>query len=99
VQGALRCLSLFAGDIDDSQLPRVVSVLFPELLTIVASGDAYEPSVQRKALSIVHSSVATLGIMSGMYLVSLSYSIGLWSILWGLLGGVLRLGLLEKELK
>jgi hypothetical protein len=66
------CLSLVAGDIDDSQLSGVVSVLFPELLTTVASRDAYEPSVQRKALNLVHSSIATLGVMSGMYPVSLS---------------------------
>ncbi|GAQ87921.1 Putative importin 9 [Klebsormidium nitens] len=68
MQGSLRCLSLFAGDIDDAQMPRVIAVLFPELLAIVSSGDAYDPSIQRRALSIVHSCIATLGLMSGVYL-------------------------------
>lgn len=37
VNGALRCLALFAGDLDDVQLPPLVPVLFPALFAIVTS--------------------------------------------------------------
>ena len=39
VHGALRCLALFAGDLDDVQLPPLVPVLFPALFAIVTSPD------------------------------------------------------------
>lgn len=37
VHGALRCLALFSGDLDDVQLPPLIPVLFPSLYTIVTS--------------------------------------------------------------
>ncbi|KAL3699541.1 hypothetical protein R1sor_017563 [Riccia sorocarpa] len=37
VHGALRCLALFAGDLDDTLLPPLVPVLFPALYQIVSS--------------------------------------------------------------
>lgn len=39
VHGALRCLALFSGDLDDVQLPPLVPVLFPALFAIVTSPD------------------------------------------------------------
>lgn len=37
VHGALRCLALLSGDMDDKVVPTLVPVLFPCLLTIVSS--------------------------------------------------------------
>ena len=37
VHGALRCLALLSGDLDDKTVPALVPVLFPCLLTIVSS--------------------------------------------------------------
>ncbi|KAG0591650.1 hypothetical protein M758_1G229200 [Ceratodon purpureus] len=67
VHGALRCLALFAGDLDDVQLPPLVPVLFPALFAIVTSPDAYDSSLRRRALIILHSCISTLGVMSGAY--------------------------------
>jgi len=67
VHGALRCLALFAGDLDDVQLPPLVPVLFPALYAIVTSPEAYESSLRRRALIILHSCISTLGVMSGAY--------------------------------
>uniref|UniRef100_A0A7I4DD79 Importin N-terminal domain-containing protein n=1 Tax=Physcomitrium patens TaxID=3218 RepID=A0A7I4DD79_PHYPA len=67
VHGALRCLALFAGDLDDVQLPPLVPVLFPALFAIVTSKDAYDSSLRRRALIILHSCISTLGVMSGVY--------------------------------
>ncbi|KAJ7556791.1 hypothetical protein O6H91_05G098700 [Diphasiastrum complanatum] len=67
MRGALRCLSLFAGDVDDAHMPSLVPVLFPSLYAIVSSEKAFEPAMRRRALMILHSCVATLGVMSGAY--------------------------------
>ena len=37
VHGALRCLALLSGDLDDTVVPKLVPVLFPCLHTIVSS--------------------------------------------------------------
>lgn len=37
VHGALRCLALLSGDLDDTMVPTLVPVLFPCLHTIVSS--------------------------------------------------------------
>jgi len=37
VHGALRCLALVSGDIDDKMVPALVPILFPCLLTVVSS--------------------------------------------------------------
>lgn len=37
VHGALRCLALLSGDLDDTVVPTLVPVLFPCLLTILSS--------------------------------------------------------------
>ncbi|KAI4379178.1 hypothetical protein MLD38_005507 [Melastoma candidum] len=67
VQGALRCLALLCGDLDDSVVPRLVPVLFPTLHTIVSSPQIYKKHLRAKALSIVYSCVSVLGTMSGVY--------------------------------
>ncbi|GBG61529.1 hypothetical protein CBR_g22326 [Chara braunii] len=67
LHGALRCLSLFADEIDDSQMPSLVPVLFPELFKIFSSPDVYGVSVHRLALVVLHSCISTLGIMSGAF--------------------------------
>ena len=65
VVGTLRCLSMICVDLEESQVPDVVPVLFPELLSIVAAPvDAYGLSVKRRALAVFHSCVMTLGMMS-----------------------------------
>jgi hypothetical protein len=41
VHGALRCLALFAGDLDDIQLPPLIPVLFPALYSIVSASEVW----------------------------------------------------------
>ncbi|XP_026658254.1 importin-9 isoform X2 [Phoenix dactylifera] len=67
VRGALRCLALLSGDLDDSLVPRLVPTLFPYLNTILSSPHLYEKSLRAKALSIIHSCISVLGSMSGVY--------------------------------
>ncbi|KAI8541271.1 hypothetical protein RHMOL_Rhmol08G0048900 [Rhododendron molle] len=67
VHGALRCLALLSGDLDDTVVPKLVPVLFPCLHTIVSSPQIYGRSLRAKALSIVHSCSFVLGVMSGVY--------------------------------
>ncbi|GBG77457.1 hypothetical protein CBR_g23906 [Chara braunii] len=67
VHGALCCLSLFADEIDDSQMPSLVPVLFPGLFEVISCPEVYGVSVQRRALVVLHSCVCTLGIMSGEF--------------------------------
>ncbi|EOY01488.1 ARM repeat superfamily protein isoform 3 [Theobroma cacao] len=40
VHGALRCLALLAGDLDDTMIPTLIPFLFPCLYTIVSSSQA-----------------------------------------------------------
>ncbi|KAK1311442.1 hypothetical protein QJS10_CPA08g01705 [Acorus calamus] len=67
VRGALRCLALISGDLDDALVPTLVPVLFPCLYTIVSSSHLYEKSLRAKAISIVHSCSSVLGTMCGVY--------------------------------
>ncbi|GJP46501.1 hypothetical protein CLOM_g5781 [Closterium sp. NIES-68] len=68
VAAAVECLSLFAEEIDDSQLPALVPKLFPPIFAIVSNPhQAYRPSARRGALSVLRATVATLGIMSAVY--------------------------------
>ncbi|GMN38872.1 hypothetical protein TIFTF001_008103 [Ficus carica] len=67
VHGALRCLALLSGDLDDKVVPTLVPVLFPCLLTIVSSTQVYDKHLRAKALSIVYSCTSMLGVMSGVY--------------------------------
>jgi hypothetical protein len=64
VTGALRCLAMIAGDLEETQVPETVPVLFPELLALVDAPDA-SPNVKRRALAVMHSVLMTLGMMSG----------------------------------
>ena len=64
VTGALRCLAMIAGDLEETQVPETVPVLFPELLALVDAPDA-SPGVKRRALAVMHSVLMTLGMMSG----------------------------------
>ncbi|XP_061986940.1 uncharacterized protein LOC133705642 [Populus nigra] len=72
VHGALRCLALLSGDLDDTVVPTLVPVLFPCLLTIVSSPQNYDNYLRMKALTIVYSCVSVLGIMSGVYKTEIS---------------------------
>jgi hypothetical protein len=69
VHGALRCLALIAGDLDELSLPRVVPVLFPELYALVAAVLDGTPgcpaSLARRALSVLHACLGTLAYVSG----------------------------------
>jgi hypothetical protein len=66
VVGALRCLAMIAGDMEEAQVPEVVPFLFPELLAIVAAdASVYGLSLKRRALAVLHSCLLTLGMMSG----------------------------------
>ncbi|CAM6086065.1 unnamed protein product [Calypogeia fissa] len=67
VHGALRCLALFSGDMDDLRLPPLVPVLFPALYSIVSATEVYDASLRRRALIVLHSCISTLGVMSGAY--------------------------------
>uniref|UniRef100_A0A0D6QYM5 Importin N-terminal domain-containing protein n=1 Tax=Araucaria cunninghamii TaxID=56994 RepID=A0A0D6QYM5_ARACU len=67
VRGALRCLALVSGDLDDKFLPKLVPVLFPCLHTIVSSVNVYDSSMRHRALAILHSCISTLGVMSGVF--------------------------------
>ncbi|KAF3430975.1 hypothetical protein FNV43_RR25705 [Rhamnella rubrinervis] len=67
VHGALRCLALLSGDLDDKVVPTLVPVLFPCLLSIVSSPQAYDKYLRTKALSIVYSCISILGVISGVY--------------------------------
>ncbi|KDP29326.1 hypothetical protein JCGZ_18247 [Jatropha curcas] len=67
VRGALRCLALLSGDLDDTVVPSLVPVLFPCLHTIVSSPEIYDNYLRTKALSIVYSCTSMLGVMSGIY--------------------------------
>lgn len=48
VQGAVRCLAMFADDMDETTLPQLVPALFPELLHIVTSPDSYGACFRRE---------------------------------------------------
>ncbi|RZC58374.1 hypothetical protein C5167_005683 [Papaver somniferum] len=67
VRGALRCLALVAGDLDDTTVPSLVPVLFPCLYTIISSSQIYDKVLRVRALSIVYSCISVLGSMSGLY--------------------------------
>ncbi|KAM4120045.1 hypothetical protein ACJW30_03G103900 [Castanea mollissima] len=67
LHGALRCLALLSGDLDDKTVPALVPVLFPCLLTIVSSPQVYEKYIRTKALSIVYYCTSMLVAMSGVY--------------------------------
>lgn len=67
VHGALRCLALVSGDLDDTMIPTLVPVLFPCLYTIVSSSQTYNKYLRTKALSIVYACTSMLGTMSGVY--------------------------------
>ncbi|XWS64118.1 hypothetical protein CRYUN_Cryun06bG0159400 [Craigia yunnanensis] len=67
VLGALRCLALLSGDLDDTMIPTLVPVLFPCLYTIVSSSQTYNKYLRTKALSIVYACTSMLGAMSGVY--------------------------------
>ncbi|XVE74462.1 hypothetical protein DITRI_Ditri12bG0018900 [Diplodiscus trichospermus] len=67
VHGALRCLALLSGDLDDKMIPTLVPVLFPCLYSIVSSTQIYNKYLRTKALSIVYACTSMLGAMSGVY--------------------------------
>ncbi|GLT91714.1 hypothetical protein SLE2022_095890 [Rubroshorea leprosula] len=67
VHGALRCLALLSGDLDDAMVPTLVPVLFPCLHAIVSSPQIYDKYLRTKALSIVYGCISLLGTMSGVY--------------------------------
>ncbi|XP_021292945.1 importin-9 [Herrania umbratica] len=67
VHGALRCLALLAGDLDDTMIPTLIPVLFPCLYTIVSSSQIYSKYLRSKALSIVYACISMLGDMRGVY--------------------------------
>ncbi|CDY51121.1 BnaA07g37040D [Brassica napus] len=67
VHGALRCLALLSGDLDDKDVPALVPVLFPCLQAVVSSPQSYDKYMRGKALSIFYSCISVLGAMSGVY--------------------------------
>ncbi|KAK6242533.1 hypothetical protein SCA6_007922 [Theobroma cacao] len=67
VHGALRCLALLAGDLDDTMIPTLIPFLFPCLYTIVSSSQIYNKYLRSKALSIVYACISMLGDMRGVY--------------------------------
>ncbi|KAJ7954019.1 Importin 9 [Quillaja saponaria] len=67
VHGALRCLALLSGDLDDKTVPTLIPALYPCLLTIVSTPQIYDTYLRSKALSIIYSCTSVLGTMSGVY--------------------------------
>lgn len=67
VHGALRCLALLSGDLDDTVVPILVPALFPSLHAIVSSPQIYDQNLRAKAISIVYSCTSVLGTMTGLY--------------------------------
>ncbi|XP_020590450.1 importin-9 isoform X2 [Phalaenopsis equestris] len=67
VHGALKCLDLLSGELDDALVPKLLPALFPHLHSIISSPHLYEKSLRTKALAIVHSCISVLGSMSGLY--------------------------------
>ncbi|KAG0466448.1 hypothetical protein HPP92_018028 [Vanilla planifolia] len=67
VHGALKCLSLLSGELDDTLVPKLLPALYPYLHTIICSPHLYEKALRSKALLIVHSCISVLGSMSGVY--------------------------------
>ncbi|CAA0242529.1 unnamed protein product [Arabidopsis thaliana] len=67
VHGALRCLALLSGELDDKEVPTLVPVLFPCLHAVVSSPQSYDKYIRGKALTIVYSCIYVLGAMSGVY--------------------------------
>ncbi|XP_041010366.1 importin-9 isoform X1 [Juglans microcarpa x Juglans regia] len=76
VQGALRCLALLSGDLDDKMVPALIPVLFPCLLTIVSSHQVYDKYIRAKGTSIVYSCASVLGAMGGVYKIESTALIG-----------------------
>ncbi|CAA6670078.1 unnamed protein product [Spirodela intermedia] len=68
VGGALRSLALLSDDLDDSMVPKLVPILFPQLHKILSTPMLLYGKPQRsKALSIFHSCTSVLASMSGVY--------------------------------
>ena len=44
---------------------QVVPLLLPDLFAIASAPEAYGPDLQRRALSVAHTVIATLAVMSG----------------------------------
>jgi importin-9 len=66
VVGALRCLAMILGDMDEAQVPEILPALLPELAAIVAADSAvYTLALKRRALAVLHACLLTLGVMSG----------------------------------
>ena len=66
VAGALRCLAMILGDMEETQVEDTVPALLPELCAIVAADAAtYTLAVKRRALAVLHACLLTLGVMSG----------------------------------
>ncbi len=60
VQGALRCLLLFAEDLADERLLAALPSLLPALLGVFAAGDANPPSVRACALQLYTTCITAL---------------------------------------
>ncbi|KAI0504408.1 hypothetical protein KFK09_015360 [Dendrobium nobile] len=67
VHGALKCLALLSGELDDTLVPKLLPALYPRLHSIISAPHLYEKSLRTKALAIVHSCISVLGSMSGVY--------------------------------
>ncbi|PKU87531.1 hypothetical protein MA16_Dca018062 [Dendrobium catenatum] len=67
VHGALKCLALLSGELDDTLVPKLLPALYPRLHSIISAPHLYEKSLRTKALAIVHACISVLGSMSGVY--------------------------------
>lgn len=64
-QGALRCLSIVAQDLDDMHLPHLLAALLPEMAAIAANRGVYGGDMCRRALQVAGHMLRALGHMSG----------------------------------
>ncbi|KAI3434732.1 hypothetical protein D9Q98_002793 [Chlorella vulgaris] len=77
VNGSVRCLAMFVDEQGDDQIMAISPALMPELLCILRS-DEYGPSLQRKALTILHTILEVLQeLASGATLADVKQLLGI----------------------
>eukprot|EP01114_Cavostelium_apophysatum_P021316 TRINITY_DN7402_c0_g1_i1.p1 TRINITY_DN7402_c0_g1~~TRINITY_DN7402_c0_g1_i1.p1 ORF type:complete len:1045 (+),score=264.94 TRINITY_DN7402_c0_g1_i1:38-3136(+) len=64
VNGAIRCLDVFAEDenLSDEYLPRLINTLFPDLLRIFNDSQNYSEKIRAKSISIIYSLMKWLSV-------------------------------------
>ena len=64
VAGSLRCLSLLADEVDDTQVELYAPALLPELCAIANGSRGHGSEARRRAFSVLRTFIGTLGLMA-----------------------------------